>query len=198
MLITHGLLVATALLSGSAPPQDTLVVVQGRVVDYVTGDALKSVQVAAQGGAGTLTDENGRFRLEIPWPETLGLELSQLGYQPGFFPLEGLDDLTGLEIRLPPNPILLEGLEAVVDRFEVRRRKESRKVFVWEPERIVRSGGGNLWELIRREVPFSRPCRLNRDLLCRYGRSSIFGSQFASSCVATGHGTSLSSTLSTA
>jgi hypothetical protein len=182
MLITHGLLVVTALLSGSAPPsQDTLVVVQGRVVDYVTGDALKSVQVTpAQGGAGTLTDENGRFRLQVPWPETLGLELSQLGYQPASFPLEGIDKVTGLEIRLPPNPILLEGLEAVVDRFEVRRRKEGRKVYVWEPDRIVRSGGGNLWELIRREVPFSRPCRLNRDLLCRYGRSSIFSSRFAS------------------
>lgn len=179
MVIAHGVLLAAAVFLGGGAPADTTVTVQGRVLDYVTGEPVRFVQVTpSQGGAGTLTDEAGRFRLEVPWPETLGLELNQLGYQPSFFPLEGLERLGGLEIRLPPNPVLLEGLEAVVDRFEVRRQREQRKVYVWEPERIMRSGGGNLWELIRREVPFSRPCRLNRDYLCRYGRTSTYRSAY--------------------
>ena len=59
----------------------------------------------------------------------------------------------------------------------------------------MQSGGGNLWELIRREVPFSRPCRLNRDYLCRYGRNSTFQGAFQWTPRFSGQSPALSGTL---
>lgn len=160
------------------PPEptarDTVVTVQGQVVDFATNQPMANALVVAEpGGQVTLTNEDGRFRLAVPWPETLGLNITQLGYQDTFLPLTEPDQFTSLLARIPPNPVLLDRLEVVADRFKSRRQREMRRLQILEPADLARSGAGNAWDLVVTRVPFSRPCRLNRDFLCRWGRMGL-------------------------
>jgi hypothetical protein len=76
---------------------------------------------------GSLTDENGRFRVPgvVPGPATL--EVEQLGYET--LEWEGtLRKGDPLRFRMEARPILLEGLTVVTDRFETRRRSTATSV----------------------------------------------------------------------
>ena len=70
---------------------------------------------------GSLTDENGRFRIPGVLPGPVTLEVEQLGYET--LEREGVVQKGDpLRFRMEAQPILLEGLTVVTDRFETRRR----------------------------------------------------------------------------
>jgi hypothetical protein len=70
---------------------------------------------------GSLTDQNGRFRIPDVRPGHAALDVEQLGYET----LEWVGIVQRgepLRFLLEAQPILLEGLTVVTDRFETRRR----------------------------------------------------------------------------
>ena len=105
----------------------------GQVVDAETGVALQGAWVGITGTDwGSITDSDGRFRIPDLDPGRLSLTVEQLGYET----LEWSGDVVSGEdlllIQLSAQPILLEGLEVVTDRFRSRRRAAATSVFAYD------------------------------------------------------------------
>ncbi len=59
--------------------------IHGRVIDYTTGDPILYATVSTEYGGkliGTITDEEGKFRLKPLQPGKYALVVSYLGYKP--------------------------------------------------------------------------------------------------------------------
>jgi hypothetical protein len=95
----------------------------GVVLDSESGHPVHGVEVYLPDRTiGYLTREDGRFRIpDIP-AGALYVEVRRIGYADLDLRLDLEDSFPEVEIHLPPNPVVLEGFEVVVDRFERRRR----------------------------------------------------------------------------
>lgn len=126
-LARHGarvlpLLVALWLLASGALPAQTL---EGRVLDGRTGDPVATAYVVLvtedrRSVVGVTADRDGGFSLEPPSPGSYFLYASALGYRPAG---DGLLDLgeggwMEVEIRLQPDPVLMDSITATVSRTE--------------------------------------------------------------------------------
>jgi hypothetical protein len=123
--------VALVLLVRGARGQDELGVRTFDLLGYVYGEgnrALVGAFVRAGGSDwGSLTDENGRFVVRNAVPGRLELVVEQLGYET----LEWVGVVTPtttLDLRLAPQPLVLEGLTVVADRFQARRNATATSV----------------------------------------------------------------------
>jgi hypothetical protein len=104
--------------------------------------------VASPGGWHALTDEDGRFRLRLPAGDYV-VVASLLGYQEDRKAITLTPDAVPvLVFRLRPDPVLLEGIRVVADRFESRRHSIPLSSRVLDRDRLVRSGGQNLAEFV--------------------------------------------------
>jgi hypothetical protein len=123
--------------------------VSGQVVDEHTGAGLRGAEVEARpSGRHTFTDEHGSFRLPLP-PGDHVLVVTLLGYRDDQKVVTLTPDAaTVLVFRLRPDPVLLEGIRVVADRFESRRHSIPLSSRVLDRERLVRSGGQNLAEFV--------------------------------------------------
>lgn len=166
-----------ALLAGlfgqpaTAASQDASTAIRGRVIDETTREPLQGAIVMLLGSeSGYMTDSLGLFQLDV-YPDALGYRLSveQLGYATIEVSLPGtaLADFT--TIKLPVNPIALEGLEVLVDRFERRRRFFNGTVRTLDQARLMRTAG-TAYDAVRRIIPFARPCPSDLNGLCAYRR----------------------------
>lgn len=116
------LLVTFWLLASGALRAQTL---EGRVVDRRTGDPVTSAYVALvtedrRSVVGITADRDGAFSLEPPSPDSYFVYASALGYRPT---VDGLLDLgeggwMEVEIRLQPDPMLMDSITATVSRTE--------------------------------------------------------------------------------
>ncbi len=157
--------------AGGAMSQDAPTAIRGRVLDEATRVPLEGAIVMLLGGVtGYMTDSLGHFRLDV-YPDDLGYRLSveELGYATieVSVPASALTDFT--TINLPVNPIALEGLEVLVDRFERRRRFFNGTVRTLDQALLMRSAG-TAYDAVRRIIPFARPCRPDLTDLCAYRR----------------------------
>lgn len=97
---------------------------QGRVMDGHGGSPIAMAYVTLTTEdqrtvtSGT-TNDQGLFSLSAPSPGSYYLHVSNLGYQPvdSVFELEE-GGSTGVEIRLQPDPVTLDPIQAIVDRTE--------------------------------------------------------------------------------
>ena len=101
-----------------APANDTLVAVEGEVLDAVSGVPVAAAIVVLVGGPTTFSDEAGYFRFESVPPGAYSLRVFHVAYKTveARTPVDGQEVLV---IRMDPGPIPLEGIEV-----RVRGREE--------------------------------------------------------------------------
>lgn len=98
---------------------------EGRVIDGSTEDPVAAAYVALVTGdrrsvVGITTEPDGSFSLDAPSPGDYYLYVSSIGYRPvtdGLFEL-GEGGSIEVEIRLEPDPVMMDSLRATVDRTE--------------------------------------------------------------------------------
>lgn len=113
----------------------------GVVIDDATEQPLANTLVSIEASEwASLTTEGGRFLLCGIGEGTHLVTAEQLGYTT--FKAYAEASRTGdvNVVRMRPDPILLEGLEVVTDRFERRRKAVATTVRAFDQEDIARSG----------------------------------------------------------
>ena len=133
---------------------------RGRVLDVETGLPLYGAFVAPRGSlTGFLTDTLGNFALTLPASTTYLLYAEQLGYERMELDVSYADADRPVEILLRPDPVLLEGVTALVDRFHRRRQFFSGSIRVYDRDRLLRSPGMNALDFVHSRTGNVRPCR---------------------------------------
>ncbi|HSM60566.1 MAG TPA: carboxypeptidase-like regulatory domain-containing protein [Longimicrobiales bacterium] len=149
------------------------VVVRGRVLDAVTRAPVQGAFVArAYSDRGVLTDSAGAFALPLPSDYVYSITVEGLGYGTVEATLDSTAVLEPTTILLPPDPVALQGLTVLVDRFERRRRTHFGSVRVLDQESLSRGAAESAYDLLRRAVPFARECRNRFEDLCFHRRGA--------------------------
>lgn len=164
--------------SGQAVPDgstnaDLEFTLRGQVVDQQSGDVLEGAWVGLTGTDwGSLTDNEGRFRIPDVQAGPISLTIEQLGYETMAWsgPIMSGDDL--LVLRMAPNPVLLEGLQIVTDRFETRRRSTATRVLAYEAGDLSTASERTALDFVRYRTGGTTACGASRDL-CVYSRGRI-------------------------
>jgi hypothetical protein len=141
-----GLLIAT---SASAQERVTL---SGRVVDQVSKLPVVGASVKLKGGAMVFTNADGRFLLARVPTGAQVLEVRQLGYDELDAELVVGAEARPVELALSTNPVLLEGIEVMVDRLEYRRKGLPTTVSAYGLEDLARSPAITTTDFIRRST----------------------------------------------
>jgi hypothetical protein len=144
-------------------PPDTVgtarVRVAGWVVDASTGWPLSNVKVSIPRlRREVMTDRNGAFRLDrVPvgdWPVAVG----RIGYTPEVLRVPADSASTELTLSLSPEPVRLEELRAVVDRYAVRREQLGESVRVMDRDELLTMIGSTRDGLLRHASLNRIPC----------------------------------------
>lgn len=165
-------LVTTTLLVGLAPTdilaaQET-VRLYGRILDASTGRPVYGASIhAGNARAADMTDTLGLFVLEVPEAEEYTVSAGQLGYRTALVTLPATAPLEFTTLLLEPNPIALEGLEVLVDRFERRRQLYTGSVTTLEQDALLRVPAMSAYDLLMANLPAAGPCG---DQLCSVRR----------------------------
>lgn len=125
-------------VASQAPANDTLIAVEGEVLDAVSGVPVAAAIVVLAGGPTTFSDRMGYFRFEAVPPGTYSLRVFRVGYATveARTPIDGQEVLV---IRMDPGPIPLEGIEVRVrGRDELERRAAGSPVGIIGPVEMER------------------------------------------------------------
>ncbi len=122
LLLTVTLAVPLSL--AAQDPDDLSVVLRGKVLDGLTDAPVHGAFVAPTGSdQGYLTQEDGSFTLTVPRSDFgYAVTVENLGYETADFTLASEDAAHGIVLRVRPNPVVLEGLRVMSDRFGRRRK----------------------------------------------------------------------------
>lgn len=146
--------------------------VVGVVIDAETEAPLAGAYVSvAASDWGALTTGNGRFMLCEIGADTHLLTAERLGYQTLTTQLEATPSGDPVRISMQPDPILLEGLEIVTDRFERRRRAVATSVRSYDENVLASSTQWSVADFIdSRPGIVTAPCGIER---CVYSRGAM-------------------------
>lgn len=144
----------------------------GVVVDHATGQPLANTLVSIEASEwASLTTEDGRFLLCGVGEGTHLVTAEQLGYATFKAYVETSREGDLNVVRMRPDPILLEGLEVVTDRFERRRKAVATTVRAFDQEDLARSGYWTAAEFISsRAGVFTTICEGGTTCVYRRGR----------------------------
>lgn len=134
-------------------------VVRGTVVDLQSEAPVPNAMVKFAGSDRvTMTDSLGHFTLQSPpaWEHRLAVMV--LGYQPTEFVISEEEMARSLVIAIRPDPILLEGLRVMVDRFTRRRRSFPGSVQMIDQAALTRGSGGTAYDAVRSRIASLHPC----------------------------------------
>ena len=118
-------ILASAGLALAWAPPAAAQVMEGRVLDARTEDPVAQAYIALvtedrESVMAATADRDGAFSIEAPFPGSYFLYVSAVGYRPaadGLYEL-GADGRIELEIRLEPDPVLLDSIRATVERTD--------------------------------------------------------------------------------
>lgn len=146
--------------------------VVGQVVDAATEAPLDVVRVAAGVAARpALTNSDGRFVLCEVGVGTVAITAERLGYETLTVDVLAETANDPIRLRLQPSPILLEGLEIVMDRFRHRHRAVATVVRTYDEAAFASSGHWSAADFVAsRSGIFSTPCVFGR---CVYYRGAL-------------------------
>lgn len=146
----------------------------GVVVDAGTEMPLSGAHVSVEGSDwGSLTTDNGWFALCGIEAGTHMVAVDRLGYASLESEVVAAPPWDRVALRMEPDPILLEGLEIVADRFERRRRAAETVVRTFGQEELLRSGYGSVAEFVDlRAGVVTTPCA---GTTCVYYRGYAYG-----------------------
>lgn len=143
----------------------------GVVVDAATEAPLASASVSVAASEWqSLTTDGGRFLLcEIgAGPHLLTAE--RLGYETVKGRVEASANGDPIRVKMRADPILMEGLEVVMDRFERRRRAVASSVRAYDEEDLIASGYWSAADFLdSRPGIMAMPCGIR---MCVYARGS--------------------------
>lgn len=132
----------------------------GTVVDGETGAPLSGAFVSLTGSDWTaLSTEGGLFRIPGVRPGRLALTVETLGYRTLHW--EG-DVAPGVAValRVVPEPVVLEGLKVVTDRFRARRNATATPVLAFQREALARATQESVLDFVRLRAGLHRTrCR---------------------------------------
>jgi hypothetical protein len=175
LLLVPLLLLGARDLRGQAGDPDSRSLV-GRVIDATTGTPLVGAFVHRTGeDQGVLTDDEGRFRLPGIPAGIVSLSVEQLGYVTQIRTSLVSEDADPIVLALDPDPILLEGIQVVTDRFERRRRALAVSSQAFDREDLVTSPAFNVLDFVTSRTPL-RPFRcgsVSLDGICAFVRGRI-------------------------
>ena len=122
-------LLPAAVDAQEAEPSSIRVPLHGIVYDAFTGAAVAGAAVYLNAeGYGVLSDSAGVFRFADVFPGPQLVAAIQFGYEETAAPVEVPEEGAFIEIELTPQPILLDGVTAVVDNIStMERRMRSRR-----------------------------------------------------------------------
>ncbi|MCY3547747.1 MAG: carboxypeptidase-like regulatory domain-containing protein [Gemmatimonadetes bacterium] len=183
----HPLLPSLAVLCGSAgfafpadaqhqQPEcnDDEARIVGVIVDAATETPVAGAHASVEASDwGSLTTDNGRFLLCGIAAGIHVVTVERLGYVTLESPIEA--SASGEPVALPmrPDPVLLEGLEIVSDRFERRRRAVATSVRAFDQEAIASSGFWSAADFVdMRAGIITTPCGMSRCVYYRGQRVS--------------------------
>ena len=161
------LLLPAAIDAQEAEPSSIRVPLHGIVYDAFTGAAVAGAAVYLDDeGYGVLSDSTGVFRFADVFPGPQLIAAVQFGYEETAAPVEVPEEGAFIEIELTPQPILLDGITAVVDnistmerRMRSRRRSAPSQTRAFNQERLLRSASSNALDFLRMETRyFPVPC----------------------------------------
>jgi hypothetical protein len=154
----------------------------GVVIDVSTEAPLEGAFVSVEAmEQGSLTAGDGRFLL--CWIDS-GLHVvtaERLGYETVTLNVEAVAAAGPVEVRMQPDPILLEGLEIVSDRFDRRRRAASGAVRAYDQQDLTKSVAWSAAEFVdSRAGILTVPCGVNRCVYRRgdYVNPTVFLDEF--------------------
>lgn len=149
-----------------APDQPRIV---GRVVDAATEAPLDVVRVAAEVSARpALTGSDGRFLLCDIGAGSFAITAERLGYETLTVDVVAGSASDPIRLRLQPSPILLEGLEIVMDRFKHRHRAVATMVRTYDEAAFAGSGHWSAADFVAsRSGIFTTPCGFDRCVFYR-------------------------------
>jgi hypothetical protein len=167
-------------------PPDDPVSFTGRVIDVSTGLPLQGAWVGLEGASqGTITNERGLFLLPgiPPGPRVFSFEM--LGYATLNLTADAAVNRDAT-VSLVPDPVLLEGIEVVADRFESRRRGVASSVETIPRNRLLNATAPDVLEFLKyrygiRRVPCTGPRSWDRTLGLP-GRASVINATITSEC----------------
>ncbi|HSG49234.1 MAG TPA: carboxypeptidase regulatory-like domain-containing protein [Longimicrobiales bacterium] len=152
---------AVAMLARSAFAQDTVdpFDLTGTVVDE-RGQPLVGAFVSLSGSDwGSLTNEQGRFRIPDLYPGRVELTAEQLGYATLQWTGEVTEQMGPLVLRMEAQAVVLEGLTVVTDRFRSRRNATATTVRAFDRERLATSPQPTVIDFVQAELGLtSTPC----------------------------------------
>lgn len=161
---TAAALLATVLTAASSvasqePDEAGRTKLRGRVFDVATGAPIHGAFVAPEGRVtGFLTDSLGNFMLDLPSGAAYHLHAEQLGYEKVTIDVNRLDARRPILIGLRPDPVVLEGVTALVDRFERRRSFYTGSVRAYDRKRLLTGAGRDALQFVSSRTGMVRRC----------------------------------------
>lgn len=156
-----GLAILLTLTATSLTAQQTdTTTVKGIVVDALTGRPLPGVLVSVQAfDWAVISEEDGHFILpRVPLGQTT-LEFTQLGYAATVLTSRVAPDMAALRVELQPEPLVLEGIKVMANRFERRRKAAPMGVQAYD-SRMLRTPYDVLDFLRFKALVRLTPCRM--------------------------------------
>lgn len=163
------LLCAKAVVHAQERPER--IQLRGGVFDQNTSAPVPGALVGVPGlEAATTTDDFGNFLLDLPMGPGYRLYVEKLGYSSTGVVVLDADFHLPVVISIAPDPVLLEGLKVVVDRFERRRRSSMASVRIIDSETLARWGGRDMLSILKMRIPFLTRCPRAAFAYCVYSR----------------------------
>jgi hypothetical protein len=135
----------------------------GRVLDAATGLPVFGALVRPTGNRpASATDTAGAWVLEVPEAEEYVIALVQLGYRTALLTLPTKAPREFTTVLLGADPIELEGLEVLVDRFEERRGFCMGSVKVLDQQRLVSAQAASVGVCLDEEPVYRAATELER------------------------------------
>ena len=153
---------------------DLTVVLRGLVMDELSGQPLHGAFVTPTGSdTGYLTDSTGVFLLKVARSNSAyALSAEQLGYVSAQFSVSTADAEGMIELRLVPDPVVLQGLHVLTDRFQSRRRAVATPVRSFDRGDLLRASSFDVADHLRYHSGiFVTACRGTR--LCVRSRGRV-------------------------
>jgi len=143
------------------------VLIRGQLLDADTRAPVAGAFIALEAeSTGVLSDSLGAFMLPVGTADAYALKVRQLGYRDLAVTITAETAQNPFFLQLSPDPVEIEGLKVLVQRFEDRRRGPFGAVDVLDQKALVDAPGGTGVDLIKRVVPFARPCDSQTEELC--------------------------------
>lgn len=126
------------------------VTVRGVVVDRSTGVGVAgaSIEVLPRKAA-AITDTTGHFALPRLTEGPVELLVRRLGYEGALLSYDAELDMPLLRIEITPNPVMMQAIEVVADRFKSRRQSAARMLKTYTGEQLLTVPGIDIYDVVR-------------------------------------------------